>query len=103
MLEWTVIVTATISLLSGAGCLYFGGDWRHVNLKFAAVMLSTITAGYMLFIFASTHAFHVCAGDEKICMSWGIYTVFRNLAFSAFHIAYVLDIIKYRGKKRIFV
>lgn len=99
MLHLTMEVSTILCVVLGLYML-FAGDWEGMHLKRAAVLLSTTAAmGFSYVIFIYPHSTQ-CAAPEPVCASFGIYCVFRNIAFLLFQYACGRDALDRKNQER---
>lgn len=91
-------ITAAAIVLTGLYVLY-QGDWRPFKLKYAAVVLSTLAAIWLL-IFTAKQGSGGCKSEAIVCLSYSIYGIIRNIAFVLFHISVGRDAISYKKRDR---
>jgi len=93
------ITTCFMLVISGL-YVFIRGDWRHLRLKHAAVVLSTVAGLYMLFIYITNPGVINCQLPERLCFNYGLYGSIRNISFILFHIAIGRDAIKIKKYDR---
>lgn len=99
MMGWLFIATSLIGFLSGIFVLA-KGDWHAFGLKFAAVSISTICAGWLLVMLILQSGIPVCNFDALYCLQWQMYGMTRNIAFIIFHITVGRDAIYFKQSDR---
>lgn len=98
-LSYLNLLTAFIIIITGIYVLAMG-DWRKFKLKYAALILSTVAAIWLFVSSISLGGILICKLDEKICTTYGLYGIARNISFIIFHIAVGRDAIRFKKADR---
>lgn len=86
-------------IISGFAALLWG-DWRKLKLKFAVVLLSTVTATWFAILLAVSDYQPSCSGSDLFCSVMWLYVLARNLIFVLLNVALGRDAILIKNKER---
>lgn len=97
--QWIMILSIFATFVTGVTVLALG-DWRRFKLKFAALILSTITAAWLSYNAMLKVGLPNCKETLEVCLQWEIFYIARNVAILLFQIGCGRDAMHVKHKDR---